>query len=243
MGRENNARKRWTEGGRAVGPSARPRGQHASRPTRSTSAQNGKTGGPGGSQTSGFRVRTALEPVDREITNAVARAQAGDAEAIRVLYLRYKDNVYGYVLSFARDHHEAEDITQHVFLKLMSVIHKYRVREVPFTSWLLRVARNVAVDHMRQRRTLPCEEVYEMEHQSDQPENDLRRGLEQALESLPEDQRNVIVLRHLVGLTPGEIAARMGRTESSIHGLHHRARRAVQRKLRELDCGPTAHAA
>ena len=86
---------------------------------------------------SGFRAHTALEPVDREIMNAVSRAQAGDNDAIRVLYLRYKDNVYGYVLSFVRDQHEAEDITQHVFLKLMSVIHKYRAREVPFTSWLL----------------------------------------------------------------------------------------------------------
>jgi len=83
--------------------------------------------------------------------NAVLRAQAGDADAIRVLYLRYKDNVYGYVLSFVRDQHEAEDITQQVFLKLMSVLDKYRPREVPFTSWLLRVARNVALDSLRRR--------------------------------------------------------------------------------------------
>lgn len=239
MGLEDNARKHRTEGGEALGPSARTYARNA-KLMQSTSAQNGKTNEPGGTSPSGFRVRTALYPVDGEITNAVARAQAGDPDAIRVLYFRYKDNVYGYVLSFVRDDHEAEDITQHVFLKLMSVIHKYRVREVPFTSWLLRVARNVALDHIRQRRTLPCDEVHEMEHERDQPGNDLRRGLEQALESLPEDQRNVIVLRHIVGLTPGEIAARMGRTESSIHGLHHRARRAVQRELMEIDCGPAA---
>ena len=191
----------------------------------------------------GFRSRTSLEPVDRDITNAVLRAQAGDAEAIRVLYLRYKDNVYGYVLSFVRDHHEAEDITQHVFLKLMSVIDKYRVREVPFTSWLLRVARNVALDQMRRKRTLLCEEVYETGHESDHSCDDLRRGLEQALRSLPDEQRNVIVLRHLFGLSPGEIATRMGRTESSIHGLHHRARQALKRELVAIDCGPSVRAA
>src|SRR6202000_2535199 len=106
---------------------------------------------------------TSLKPDsrDRQVANAVARAQAGDNDAIRFLYVRYKDNVYGYVLSFVRDPHEAEDVTQHVFLKLMSVIHKYQAREVPFTSWLLRVARNVALDHLRQRRMVPCEEVYE----------------------------------------------------------------------------------
>ena len=175
--------------------------------------------------------------------NAVLRAQAGDNDAIRVLYLRYKDNVYGYVLSFVRDQHEAEDITQQVFLKLMAVLHKYRAREVPFTSWLLRVARNVALDNLRRRRALLCEEVYDASDPSDQSGDDRRRGLEQALESLPEEQRNVVMLRHLVGLTPGEIADQMGRTESSIHGLHHRARQALKTELLALGCGPSAKAA
>src|ERR1700733_11729557 len=210
---------------------------------QSTSTHNMKNAGNRETSVPGFRAHTALKPVDREITNAVARAQEGDAEAIRVLYLRYKDNVYGYVLSFVRDPHEAEDITQHVFLKLMSVIHKYRAREVPFTSWLLRVARNVALDHMRRRRAVLCEEVYDASHQSDDSGDDRRRGLEQALELLPEEQRNVIVLRHLVGLTPGEIAERMGRTEPSIHGLHHRARQTLKRELLAIDCGPSARAA
>ncbi|HTX45434.1 MAG TPA: sigma-70 family RNA polymerase sigma factor [Solirubrobacteraceae bacterium] len=209
---------------------------------QSTSTQN-KAATQRRTSASGFRSHTSLEPVDREVTNAVLRAQAGDGEAIRVLYLRYKDNVYGYVLSFVRDQHEAEDITQHVFLKLMSVIHKYRPREVPFTSWLLRVARNVALDHMRRRRAVLCEEVHEGTHQSDESGEDLRRGIELALQSLPEEQRSVIVLRHLVGLTPGEIAVRMGRTEPSIHGLHHRARQTLKRELMAIDCGPSARAA
>jgi RNA polymerase sigma-70 factor (ECF subfamily) len=210
---------------------------------QSTSAQYLKTGEDAGRSASGFRARAALEPADREVANAVARAQAGDGDAIRLLYLRYKDNIYGYVLSFVRDQHEAEDITQHVFLKLISVIHQYQAREVPFTSWLLRVARNVALDHVRRRRAVPYEQVYEPAQERDGAGDDLRRGLEQALKSLSEDQRNVIVLRHLVGLSPGEIAARMGRTESSIHGLHHRARQTLQRELLAIDCGPTARAA
>ena len=198
----------------------------------------------GDSVTTGFRANASLKPDsrDRQVANAVARAQAGDNDAIRFLYVRYKDNVYGYVLSFVRDPHEAEDVTQHVFLKLMSVIHKYQAREVPFTSWLLRVARNVALDHLRQRRMLPCEEVYETTREFDDSGRDRRWGLEQALEALPEEQRNVVVLRHLVGLTPGEIAERMGRTESSIHGLHHRARKALRRELIDVACAPTARA-
>jgi RNA polymerase sigma-70 factor (ECF subfamily) len=193
----------------------------------------------------GFRASASLEQNDRDpaIARAVARAQSGDMEAIRFLYVRYKDNIYGYVLSILRDQHEAEDVTQHVFLKLMSVIHKYQPREVPFTSWILRVARNVAVDHLRQRRPLPVEEVYEPSQQADDSGRDRRWGIEQALEGLPEDQRDVVVLRHLVGLSPGEIAERMGRTEASIHGLHHRARGAMRRKLTEVECAPTTRTA
>jgi RNA polymerase sigma-70 factor (ECF subfamily) len=55
---------------------------------------------------------------------------------------------------------------------------------------------------------------------------------------LPEDQREVVFLRHVVGLTPGEIADRLGRSESSIHGLHHRGRRALQVQLTRVDSAP-----
>jgi RNA polymerase sigma-70 factor (ECF subfamily) len=193
----------------------------------------------------GFRASTALEQNDRDpaIAGAVLAAQAGDMEAIRFLYLRYKNNVYGYVLSILRDQHDAEDVTQHVFLKLISAIDKYQARDVPFTSWILRVARNVAVDHLRQRRALPCEEVFEPTRESDDAGRDRRWGLEQALQTLSEDQRGVVVMRHLVGLSPGEIADRMGRTEASIHGLHHRARQALRRELASIECAPAAKAA
>ena len=127
-------------------------------------------------------------------------------EAVRFLYLRYKDNVYGYVLSIVREPHEAEDATQQVFMKLISAIGKYEPRSVPFTAWILRVARNIAIDHLRQRRAVPCEEVFEPARQTDESSRECRWGLEVALDTLPEDQRDVVMLRHLVGLTPGEIA-------------------------------------
>jgi RNA polymerase sigma-70 factor, ECF subfamily len=189
----------------------------------------------------GFHASTSLDNNDRDpkVARAIARAQAGDMAAVRFLYIRYKDNIYGYVLSFVRDQHEAEDVTQHVFLKLMSVIHKYQPREVPFTSWLLRVARNAALDHLRRRRMIPCDEVFEASVAADDSGRDRRWGLELALEALPEEQRRVVVLRHLVGLTPGEIADHMGRTEASVHGLHHRARKAIKRELTDLECAPT----
>jgi RNA polymerase sigma-70 factor (ECF subfamily) len=193
----------------------------------------------------GFRVNSNVDRNDRDpaIVEAVTSAQTGDEEALRFLYLRYKDNIYGYVLSILRDEDEAQDVTQHVFLKLISVIHRYEPRSVPFTAWIIRVARNVALDHQRQRRAIPCEEVFESSRPTDDAEIDRRRGLESALSTLPDDQRNVVVLRHLVGLTPGEIADRMGRSEASIHGLHHRARLSLRRELEDVGCAPTTRLA
>jgi RNA polymerase sigma-70 factor (ECF subfamily) len=177
----------------------------------------------------------------RAVAQAVARAKQGDREALRFLYVHYADHVYGYVSSIVRDDYEAEDVTQHLFAKLMTALPKYEPREVPFSAWILRVARNVAVDHMRQRRPVPCEEVRELDVREEDDESSRHRslGLRDALASLPEDQRQVVVMRHLVGLTPGEIAGRLGRTEPSIHGLHHRGRGALRTALTKMDCGPT----
>jgi RNA polymerase sigma-70 factor, ECF subfamily len=180
------------------------------------------------------------EASNRAVNQAVIRAKQGDREALRFLYVRYADHVYGYVSSIVRDDFEAEDVTQHVFAKLMTKLEKYEPREVPFSAWIIRVARNVAVDHIRQRRAIPCEEVRELQvgGGDDGSARDRALDLRDALASLPDEQRQVVVMRHLVGLTPGEIASRLGRTEPSIHGLHHRGRGALRSVLSEMQCGP-----
>ncbi|HYB22268.1 MAG TPA: sigma-70 family RNA polymerase sigma factor, partial [Solirubrobacteraceae bacterium] len=152
------------------------------------------------------------------VMQAVRRAQQGDRQALGFLYARYADNVYGYVRSIVHDEHEAEDITQHVFTKLMSVIGKYEERDVPFFAWILRVSRNVAVDHLRRRRAIPVEEVRAVEQTEKvasgvgaSPVNERIGDLREALATLPGDQREVLVLRHFAGLSPTEIAERTGR--------------------------------
>jgi RNA polymerase sigma-70 factor (ECF subfamily) len=170
---------------------------------------------------------------------AVARGREGDREAIRFLYVRYSHNIYGYVRSIVHDEHEAEDITQHVFAKLMTVLVKYDERGVPFFAWLLRLAHNAAIDHLRGRRATPAEEVFGADARDDNASVDRSHCLHEALRALPDEQRSVVVLRHVVGLTPGEIASAMGRSESSIHGLHHRGRRALQAELTSRDSAPS----
>jgi len=174
------------------------------------------------------------KPTDREtrlVARAVKCAQQGDREAIGFLYARYADNICGYVRSIVHDQHEAEDVTQQVFAKLIHVIGKYEERDVPFFAWILRVSRNVAVDHMRRQRAIPVEEVRMSDASHDRTGPERMKDLQEALAALPRDQREVLVLRHFAGLSPTEIAVRTGRSEGSIHGLHHRGRRALKATL------------
>ena len=189
----------------------------------------------------GFRSRAAQEetPGDRDqVRAAVARARDGDSEALRFLYVRYCDNVYGYVRSIVRDPHEAEDVTQTVFAKLITSLDKYNDRGTPFFAWLIRLSRNVAIDHLRANRANPSDRVPQLGAAST-PSVVEALTVRGVFADLPSQQREVLILRHLVGLSPGEIAERMGRTEGAIHGLHHRGRSTVRRELRTIDLGPS----
>jgi RNA polymerase sigma-70 factor (ECF subfamily) len=193
----------------------------------------------------GFRSRRTLDEspeATREVRLAIARAKEGDREALRLLYIRYSDNVYGYIRSIVRDDREAEDLTQHVFMKLITVIVKYSDHGIPFSGWLLRLARNVALDHLRRHRPTPTEDIFGADSHVDEDARERARDLHDALASLPEEQRQVMVMRHVVGLSPPEIAERLGRSESSIHGLHHRGRRALQVELSRLGSAPSTSA-
>jgi RNA polymerase sigma-70 factor (ECF subfamily) len=174
------------------------------------------------------------------VSRAVRRAQEGDRDALAFLYARFADDICGYARSIVHDYHEAEDVTQQVFAKLIRVIGKYQERDVPFFAWMLRVTRNVAVDHLRKQQPLPVEEVrVESEGDEAHAAAGCLEDLTEALATLPHAQREVLVLRHFAGLSPTEIATRVGKSEGSIHGLHHRGRRSLIAELTERSAAPS----
>jgi len=169
---------------------------------------------------------------------AIAAAKRGDWDGIQFLYVRYADDVVTYVQSIVHDRHAAEDIMQGVFVKLKTAIVKYEERSVPFAAWIMRVARNAALDYLRARRQIPVEEVRTPEPTDGQAAFERRQSLIDALAALPAEQRRVLCLRHISGLSPPEIAERLGKTESAVHGLHHRGREALKALLVDLDSIP-----
>ena len=127
----------------------------------------------------GFHSSTAIDESPAQLKEtrlAVARAKEGDRDAMQFLYLRYSNNIYGYVRSIVRDDHEAEDVTQNLFAKLTTTLVKYDDRGVPFIAWLLRLARNVAIDHLRANRLTPTENVIDPDASSG-PDVDCARNV------------------------------------------------------------------
>jgi RNA polymerase sigma-70 factor (ECF subfamily) len=176
---------------------------------------------------------------DRGVSQGIGRAREGDADALAVLYVRYRRSVQAHVEAIVRDPYQAEDITQQVFAKLPGALRSYEERSVSFSAWILRVARNAALDDLRARRRHVAEPL-----DADEPEYDAEAALDrlaclrEALAGLPCDQRRVVLLRDVVGLSAPEVAQRLGRTEGAIHAMHHRGRTGLRRSLGELGLAP-----
>ena len=184
--------------------------------------------------------RSIVEDDEERRRTAVAVQQVldGDPEGFTYLYSRYSGPVYSYVCSIVRDRDDAADVTQQVFLKLMTAFPQYDVKRARFAAWILRVARNAAIDWLRESRAVvDSAEAIEIA-QEDAPTRSDREVLRHALADLTDNQRKVLFLCEHVGLPAGEVGQRLGKREAAIHTMHHRARIAARRKLLEMDVRP-----
>ena len=173
------------------------------------------------------------------IQEAVERARDGDEDSLRLLYLRYSNSVFSYVCSIVRDEHAAEDITQTVFARLPARLRNYEPRLTPFGAWITRVAHNVSIDHLRAQRQVPSAEVLDPRASYEDLSRERLAAIREALDVLPQDQREVLTLRFVVGMSAKEIGERLGRTERAIHALQHRGRRRLKDELTRLEAAPT----
>jgi RNA polymerase sigma-70 factor, ECF subfamily len=174
-------------------------------------------------------------PTREELQQLVQRASQGDGEAFGKLYDQYLDAVYRYVYYKVGNATEAEDLTSQLFMKAWEAMPRYQVREIPFSHWLMRLARNAVIDHYRTRK--PSGELDEaMASREPDPQGEyLRgeqvRGLEAALRQLPEEQQSLLVLRFIEGMDYAEVAAILGKSPGALRVMQHRALAALRRIL------------
>jgi RNA polymerase sigma-70 factor (ECF subfamily) len=174
---------------------------------------------------------------DAAIERLVVEARDGDTWAFGVIFDQYHDSVYRFIASRVHRPADAEDLTQHVFVKALEALPRYEARGVPFGGWLFRLARNAVIDHVRTRHEhAELDTVVGWAHGDSGPDEIavVRQELDAvgaALASLTDEQREAIELRFFAGLSAREAAEAMGRQEGTVRGLQFRAIAALRREL------------
>ncbi|MDP9468186.1 MAG: RNA polymerase sigma factor [Chloroflexota bacterium] len=174
---------------------------------------------------------------DPDLADVVA-AQ-GDRAAFDVLYRRYLDRVYGYAFYQLGDHHDAEDATERTFMAALRALPTFRDEGATFRAWLFRIAHNTIANAHRsrfRRRTEPLPEGLERAAPNADPaslvlEAEEARHVLRAIAELPDDRRQVVLLRFVDGLSSREIGQVMDRSEGAARVLLHRALRDLAARL------------
>lgn len=173
---------------------------------------------------------------EKRESQLTARARQGDREAFGDLYELYLEELYRYVFYRINHKEDAEDLTEQVFLKAWAGLPSYR-GEVPFKSWIYRIARNAVVDHYRARKPeLPLEGQELPVDGGNHPQEfalaqERTQLLAEAISKQSALHQDVLVLRFINGLSTVETARILERNVGTIRVLQHRALRSMRSYL------------
>jgi RNA polymerase sigma-70 factor (ECF subfamily) len=167
------------------------------------------------------------------VDQLIARAAAGDADAMSAFYARLNGTVYNWARQYVRDAHIAEDLAQEVWIKVSQNVARYQPGTKPM-AWLATITRNTAVDYLRKEQRRPTEVLQADDLALDRPrpgasvaqqveQRQLAEAIAQSMNELKPDQRECLRLRFFDGCTPAHTAQIMGKTESAIRTLQHRS--------------------
>ena len=150
----------------------------------------------------------------------VSKFVSGDQASLEVLITRYRKQVYSYIVLLIKNQHLAEDIFQDTFIKVIRSLHEGRYRDDgKFLAWVVRIAHNLVIDHFRREKQMNsvsnnefgmdvfnskrfATRTIEDKIIHEQIEEDVRN----LIDYLPDDQKEVLILRHYCGLSFKEIA-------------------------------------
>src|ERR1700687_2918622 len=188
--------------------------------------------------------KSAMEAVPDE--DLVSRVLAGEEEIFELLVRRYQPRILSHVARMIGNREDALDLSQEIFVKVFQALDRYNP-EFKFSTWLFRIAGNAAIDHLRKRRlrTIPLEpsdsegqRVSSPEYRNLGPDpyatlRNAERGdaIASAIQSLPQEFRELIALRHFTGLSYEEIAEIKGMPLGTVKNKLFRARAVLKERL------------
>jgi len=184
-----------------------------------------------------------LEPSDEEL---MRRFRAGEGGAFPVLVQRHRARVFAFVLRLTQHHARAEDALQETWLRVVRGAAAYQPT-AKFTTWVYTIARNVCTDGARREQHRATEALAEEPVDTGTPWNNPERGagsaelrplLEAAVAALPEEQREVFLLRELAGFPFAEIARMTGAPENTVKSRMRYALDALRAHLLRAGVAP-----
>ena len=181
------------------------------------------------------------EPTDEELMLAYG---SGDVAAFQTLYSRHRGPLFRHLSRQLRDTALAEELFQDVWQRVITARERYRP-DAKFGTWLYQIAHNRVTDHWRAKQHRPdapgdADELAARVPDPETPDRQLsafeeRRRLQLALEELPDDQREVVLLRHFTELAYDEIAASIGVPVKTVKSRLYSARQRLAVLLAEKD--------
>ena len=166
----------------------------------------------------------------------LAQYSQGDTAAARALTARLTPRVFGHAVRVLGDRAEAEDVAQDAMMRLWKVAPDWRMGEAKVSTWLYRVTANLCTDRLRRKRGVGLNEVDEPLDPSPSVTDQLQtrermNALQAGLQTLPERQRQAVILRHIEGLANPEIAEILEISTEAVESLTARGKRALAQAL------------
>lgn len=177
----------------------------------------------------------------------VDRFCGGDSTAFHELVGRYKKKIYYLAYDITGDHHEAEDISQEVFMKMFRSLKTFR-RDAKMSSWLYQITVNASIDSIRKKSSKPQRSIEEFDQlnireqiggslsssldpQKSAESSQIQRQISEALQNITPKERTVFVMRHYNDLKLNEIAEILNITIGTVKSLLFRAIRKLRKEL------------
>jgi RNA polymerase sigma-70 factor, ECF subfamily len=178
--------------------------------------------------------------VDRRTEEAALVTQAKESpDAFGELYERYVNKIYNYIYYRTGSAADAEDLTARVFMRALQNIDGYEDRGYAFSAWLYRIAHNLVANWHRdnsRRPTIGIDDLAQWHVSGKGPEDmtallEDRAALLEAIERLPTDRRELLLLKFVDQLSNAEIGDVMGRSEGAVKSLYHRTLQSLRQEL------------
>ena len=205
------------------------------------------SGDPGGTRPNGFddaELATSSEDDEAERSRLIALvelARIGDKEAFGLLYDHYHPSVYRFLFYRTRSATLAEDLTSETFFRALRSMNGFRWQGRDFGAWLMTIARNLTTDHFKAGRTrleLTTEDMGVHDDATEGPETAVLASLTneillEALQKLPTEQRDCLVMRFLQGMSIAETAQVLDRSDGAVKQLQLRGVRNLAKLMPE----------